>query len=45
VWRVDGWSIISTEKLVPGDRIKLRVGTGDEAIIPCDCLLVCALLF
>lgn len=41
MWRVDGWSTIPTDKLLPGDRIRLHGGKGDEAIIPCDCLLVC----
>ena len=38
--RVDGWTSISTDKLLPGDHIRLRGAKGDEGIIPCDCLLV-----
>eukprot|EP01134_Creolimax_fragrantissima_P000954 CFRG0954T1 len=40
VWRYDGWMTLNTEALLPGDKIRLTGGAGDEAIIPCDCLLI-----
>eukprot|EP00124_Ichthyophonus_hoferi_P005598 Ihof_evm1s855 gene=Ihof_evmTU1s855 len=41
VLRYEEWQTISTVELLPGDHIRLKSGgKGDEAIIPCDVLLL-----
>jgi cation-transporting ATPase 13A1 len=39
VKRNNAWSLLSTDKLLPGDLISLKVGEGDSTV-PCDCLLL-----
>jgi len=39
VKRNNTWTLLTTDKLLPGDLISLKVGEGDSTV-PCDCLLL-----